>query len=70
MKLRAILVIAYEANPESYGTNDIVKMAQIDEEGFASNLDVLFDMIDSKGCELIVDSPWNGHIKEKGVRIG
>jgi hypothetical protein len=69
MKLRATLVIAYEVDPKDYGTNNIVKMASIDEYGFAENLDILFDMIYNKGCELIVDSPWYGYIKEKGTRI-
>jgi hypothetical protein len=69
MKMRVILVMEYEADPSSYGTDDVIKMSNIDEEGFSSNMDVLFDTIQNGECEIVVDSPWNGFIKNKGKLV-
>lgn len=69
MKMRMTLIMEYEADPSNYGTDNIAKMSQIDEEGFTENIDVLFNMIQNRLHEIIVDSPWNGFIKSKGIVV-
>jgi hypothetical protein len=38
MRLKATIIIAYEADPKRYGTNDPLEMAKIDEANLLSDL--------------------------------
>jgi hypothetical protein len=64
-----VIVMEYEANILNYDTSDINKMAEIDEQGFSSNLDIVMEMLYNNKSTLLVDSPWNGIVKDKGTKI-
>lgn len=69
VKLRMTIVMEYEVDPVNYGTEKVSKMCAVDEDGLANNLDVLFSMFEREKWELIVDSPWIGFLKERGIVI-
>ena len=45
MKLRATIVIEYEANPDHYDTDDPKRAAEIDEENFRDDGGTLIEFV-------------------------
>lgn len=63
MKLRVQIIMVYEANPESYGTDDPQKMAEIDQRNFEDDPGSLYGLMDSAEYKVVVDAPFDGFVK-------
>ena len=64
MKLRLQIIMEYEADPADYGTDDPIKMAEIDQENFAYDLGSMFPLLEVREYTVIVDAPDFGFVEE------
>jgi hypothetical protein len=49
VRLRATVVLEYDAHPDNYGTDDPAKMAQIDASNFNDDRDFFWQLVDDDG---------------------
>ena len=63
MKLRLRIIAEYDANPEHYGTDDPVKMAEIDISNLSNNPEDIASFLERNGYHIIIDAPHSGYVK-------